>query len=555
MNNLPQELVDRISSYLDQHDLKSTLLISRQFQYAAEQYSGGFRNYVLTERNVDKFLNTYSAHRLRYLRYVHFATSFPALEPADDALPCRETTEELQLLDQEFTRQIRFLFWTLKTLERSSVYASRKIHLSIYTPTQAVNLDGICLHHNFVSWRVHLLSPMTLPSITSVRHLAIRNAEAPPYSKVPNPPLRKLDLRVLLDLLSKFPNLSSLQCQIGGDEWYNSFANIGLRHIARDCAGPRRDSRHAFGKALQAFPSLHHIELDFLHPLIIVDSIDQRRALPNLIKPAIYDPFSTSLRLLSYQLRTMKLRVVADTTLFWPTDNSTATPSWPNLESIHVMFHMATPSGSWYFRGLPGVGATEGFDVNADSYPPLSPTEDTILNDHCDDGTADGDSGDDRQLDIVQFRVDPNEEVIVPFLTAFAKAAASMPLLKDAALWTPLSFNVGDLQDEYEDFDASQVSRFLYGGLAWGFAYTKPGMEAFDSHTGENFSNSRQMWWRVAKWRPDPQLRHLFQKIGREHGEHLIEYWNSVYSGEGLEDREYFEEHGCFIEPPNALVA
>jgi len=80
-------------------------------------------------------------------------------------------------------------------------------------------------------------------------------------------------------------------------------------------------------------------------------------------------------------------------------------------------------------------------------------------------------------------------------------------------------------------------------------------MEAFDSHTGENFSKSRQMWWRVAKWRPDPQLHHLFQKIGKEHEEHLIEYWNSVYSGEGLEDREYFEEHGCFIEPPDASVA
>lgn len=186
----------------------------------------------------------------------------------------------------------------------------------------------------------------------------------------------------------------------------------------------------------------------------------------------------------------MKLRVVADTTLFWPTDSGLATPPWPNLESIHVMFHMATPSGSWYFRGLPGVGATEGFDVTTDSYPPLSPTEDTILNDYCDDGTADVDSGDDRELNIVQFRVDPNEEVLVPFLTVFAKAAASMPSLRDAALWTPLSFDVGDLQDEYKGFDASQVSRFLYGGLAWEVAYTKPSVEGFDSHTGENFSTA-----------------------------------------------------------------
>lgn len=65
------------------------------------------------------------------------------------------------------------------------------------------------------------------------------------------------------------------------------------------------------------------------------------------------------------------------------------------------MFHMASPSEYWYFRELSRVGATAGFDVTADLYPPLSPTEDTILNDYCEDGTTEGDSGDDSQLDIV----------------------------------------------------------------------------------------------------------------------------------------------------------
>lgn len=129
-----------------------------------------------------------------------------------------------------------------------------------------------------------------------MRHLTIRNAKDPPYSEVPNPSLRKLNLRILLDLSSKISNLEPLQCLVGGDGWCGGFENAGLRHIARDCAGARRDSRHDFGKALQALPALPHIELDFLHPLIIVDIIDQRRGVLNLTKPTIFNPFSTSLR-------------------------------------------------------------------------------------------------------------------------------------------------------------------------------------------------------------------------------------------------------------------
>lgn len=151
MNNLPQEPINCISSHLCRNNLKNTLLLSRQFQYAAEQYSGAFRDYVLTKINVSKLLGTYCGYRFRYLEYVYFATSFPALESADDVVPCRETVEELQLLDQEYTRQIRFLFWILKTLEWSSVYCPGNIHLSIHTPTRAVSLGDTCLHYNFTS--------------------------------------------------------------------------------------------------------------------------------------------------------------------------------------------------------------------------------------------------------------------------------------------------------------------------------------------------------------------------------------------------------------------
>ena len=49
----------------------------------------------------------------------------------------------------------------------------------------------------------------------------------------------------------------------------------------------------------------------------------------------------------------------------------------------------------------------------------------------------------------LQFGVVPNDEVLVPFLTAFAKAAIHMHQLKKAALWTQVPFDRFDLRKEY----------------------------------------------------------------------------------------------------------
>jgi hypothetical protein len=544
MNNLPQELVDRISSYLSREDLKNTLLLSLKFQHAAEQYSGSFSKFALTEDNADQFLIMYSGRHLRHLRDLEFRTELPALEwdeeaNKDDHPLFRDTSEDLDQMDQEFTRQIGLLFATLQKMETRAAtnYGPGRIKLTLYTPTRDVDRNWYSLHRSFTSWRIHLLSPETLPSLKCIRSINVEIGADIQICGEPDPPLRKLDLRVLLDLSNKLPNLDSLQCKIGGDEWHSGVETEAARYVTQDWEGPRRDSRHDFGKALGvvSLPCLRHVRLDFIYPICKSDWIDQRLAMPNLVRPEIYDPFSTSLRLLSYQLRTMSIRVVADETLFWPADNST--PSWPNLKSINVMFHMATPSGTWYFQGLPNVGATSGSDVNEDSYPPLIDNEKERK-------TAEEveylDWGDNRVT--AQFRVDPNNETLVPFLTAFAKATASMPSLKEFALWSPLLFCVDDL-DMYEDFDASAVSRFTEGELAWGIAYAKPGAEAFATDPGEDFCSIRQIWWRVAKWRPNPELHNLFQQIGCEaHGKDIQEYWDdNGYSGEGLVERDWFE--------------
>lgn len=63
--------------------------------------------------------------------------------------------------------------------------------------------------------------------------------------------------------------------------------------------------------------------------------------------------------------------------------------------------------------------------------------------------------------------VEPNNDTLVPFLTAFAKAAASMTRLREAALWSPLQFNPPNVE-EYADFDHHQVhtSAVMIAGIA-----------------------------------------------------------------------------------------
>lgn len=49
MDSFPQELIDRISSYLTNADLKHTLCLNRAFNQAAERSSGTFTSILLNE--------------------------------------------------------------------------------------------------------------------------------------------------------------------------------------------------------------------------------------------------------------------------------------------------------------------------------------------------------------------------------------------------------------------------------------------------------------------------------------------------------------------------
>ncbi|KAJ4312200.1 hypothetical protein N0V94_007569 [Neodidymelliopsis sp. IMI 364377] len=227
---------------------------------------------------------------------------------------------------------------------------------------------------------------------------------------------------------------------------------------------------------------------------------------------------------------------LADETLFWPADGST--PFWPKLESLSVMFHMVSPSGAWYFEGPIDVGAKEGFEIVETSYPLLENMDEDDKSDFDFDW---GFEWDDHRV-FAQYRVEPNNKTMVPFLTAFAKAAALMPSLKEVALWSPLMFGPDHVR-EYNSFDWEEVSHYTQGELAWGMSYAKPRTQAFNKAIGKDFAAFRQIWWYTGRWRPDLELLHLFQQIGfQEHGEQLSVYWGEEFTNPGLVERSDFED-------------
>ncbi|KAF2437308.1 hypothetical protein P171DRAFT_437726 [Karstenula rhodostoma CBS 690.94] len=562
MDTLPLELIERISSSLSLTDLKATLLLSRKFQHAAERYSGAFCNARLTSdlATTQKFFATYNSHRFLYLRSIFFDTWVPGIQSedetdeTDEALyqPCRDSEKVLQNMDEEFTKQINILFSILSTLESQvcAEYGPGNIHLTIYTPTRYL-CAGECYHRKFMSWRVHLLSPSTIPRLLSVRAFTLEvPADDISYPNEGGTFSCHVDYRILLDIARKCLNLDTLVCRLGGREWLGSFHSHAMRESCSDWAGPRRDSRHDFAKALhninEALPHLRYIQLNFLYPLRWVEEFDHHLALPDLVKPGLFDPFSSALRSLSYQLRTMDLRVVADETLFWPTGGSEDECVWPNMRKMNIMFNNSHPSGSWYFGGH--SSGTTGYEITPEHYPPLKQTHRDRANDK-DEETEYVSWGSGDAFSMRYTRVFPHDYSLVKFLEAFAKAAARMPLLSHFVVWTPINLDVDEFKDEYPDLDPKTVSKDATEHasleLAWGVAYTAPEAEHRVTWSRQHDKSVRNIWWKVGNWQPQPKLRLLFQKIGqREYIDGLREHWNNLETqNNSLDYRDSFKGH------------
>lgn len=295
---------------------------------------------------------------------------------------------------------------------------------------------------------------------------------------------RPVDLGAIAHLAVKFPSLEDIS-------W--DFQDNEKRYPAL-----RRSSRDNFASVLQShdFPALRTAWMNFYH----------RTPSNHLISPANlifppgqnFDSFSSSLRKISQTLTSLDLTGVVDPSLFWPHNSSSASqtaPVWPVLSKLIVRFDMTSPLGSWYFE-------SPSINLHHDTYPeapaeelPVYLSTDLPTHDPFDLSLERRIAGDEPQI---YFRTVPNPLTLPPLLTAFCKATAHMPSLREARLFS------------------SVVA--VINGYNWGVSYFAPGQTAnldnYDDVDGE--LKLRRLYWTVGDWRPDAELRTLLKGIGEE---------------------------------------
>lgn len=559
MASLPQELLERIVSFADCQTNANLLTVSRNFHVAVERVEFP-RSIDVNCRNLDKLLELYHGHRLALLRKVTFEVSFPELKHSPEApLACRETPEDLQAMDKDFTRQIKALFTALSALqERASSSESqlRKLSLEIQMARQTDDGNKWCNHRRFISWRLHLLDPDTLPALPSVHSFRFQAKSHAHYSPFDHQ-VRPVDLCAILAITAKLPNLEDLDLPYLYERPPSGHYYAICDHYDKPWPGPLRDARHDFARRIlsssssssssSAPPDLRTARLHFFEVQQFGPRFDQRcrrggkLLLPNLVHPLPADPLSAALRGFSQGLVELDLRATVDETLFWPSSSSTsaeavsagegrggegggeaaggkeeALPSWPRLKRMRVELNIARPDGSYWFRGRrnhrPGDDDDDdddntndrGYPIDAkDHYPPLGPDAadeewDREWNREWAPRSGCGRSGPMESVRDYVFRVVPAAEHVERLLTAFARAVRRMPVVREAEVFVVLT-KEGCRGAEDEDSDEWDSDFDEYGDgmdvFVWGVRYVV------------DDGGERRVEWRVGDgWRPGREV-------------------------------------------------
>jgi hypothetical protein len=507
MDRLPQEVIDRIASFTqrlpdqsgipwrERIGLRSTLpayaTISRSWKHAIERIV--FQEISLMSTKLDTFDAILRADRRRLLKTLILNVVLPTYD--EKACGRFEQAADEDANNESFTKAIEKLMAVLKSWEDDSVDSSLCFVLgNIYSPSDASEHDFETLQqqrfevdvgqrhdlfeHRYMRKRIRLLRSDSLPSLNRVTIASFSHSTIGRY----------LDMRAVVDLTAKFPNIESCDCELTDNE--------------RRYPDLRLTNRHSFASALSSltFPFLKTARLTFYHEY----SLNQRIKPANLLGDDTCDPLSTALRSFSQSqnLTPLILAGVFDSSLFWPPlqqPSNSPVPSWPNLKSLTVTFDITTPSGHWYFTDQSGSDPEDTPTLTTDdddsdysddsffirdeeSFDEFDPDEDARL------------SGD-APADI--FRNKPNPFRLKPLILAFAKALRQMPSLLTSTLTTgPLHGPDGNFQ-----FD---------------ICYYAPGQTAYYGDEDLDDQNFRRLYFEVGDWDPDEEVMEVLRKVGRD---------------------------------------
>jgi hypothetical protein len=512
MNNLPQELINRIVWFAERYpddkwhfahgqskrNLPSQFprlaILNHAWKQAIESIT--FHSLDIRGDKLETLNSIVTGHRRKYLSRLGFTALLP--EYSYEACGRVESPKEQHLNNEAFTKRICDLFAVLKEWEDDGLQTALALEIrSPFSPTDdrmsgpdydELNMD-IALGKRkdilYARWEDTVLyfhKPELLPVLRNVLDLRIHGNGS-----------RRLASRLAPDLATSLPNLESVDWtfpgydielpEVDSDSEYDYSDASSEPESFEGMIAPairRREDRTAFADALKntGMKPRSRVKISFYHsgPSGVPD---QRGTCPGVMPPGLtYDPFSSALRTFSQNATALDLDAQLDSTLFWPSpdEEKAAVPAWPHLKTLDVKISLVSPSGDWYFTGTP-----------------------------TDDLHGSGYSNSD-------FRAHPDPETFDPFLAALAKAVAKMPVLEHFMLTCELTAPTGKLH----------------------ISYDAPGIKSDWGGEGPGDIDHRRVYYACEAgkvWVPEPETREGLRGAGSEKfgGEVIEQFVGSLY--------------------------
>ncbi|KAK2767036.1 hypothetical protein FQN54_006354 [Arachnomyces sp. PD_36] len=495
--DISQEVVDIIISFIDPEDRPKYVTVSRQWQNTIEPQT--FKSVRVKSTELDYFARVYTPeHRRAVLGFIDYQIILPEY-------PLWKCTKLEKSKDQDanneaFTKAIVDLFSILNSWETADSAGNRggspiKLQMSVRSPTddpmKADRIDGDLGAFRWLDSVLKLLRPDDVKPVGRVTKLYWAECQEDDFPE--DPSMRDVDAAAIAAVATKLPKLEA--------------AVWSLRDREFPGTQPRYQQRHDFAHQLSAIESKHLKR--FVLCFLFNKPRNETFTIPSGLHPSDgpNDSLSVSLHKLSQapELEYLFLggheesNMVLSPSVFWPEDSS-STPLWPSLQTVHVNISNTTPSGSWYFTGdeedmeRPLSRDPSTTSPTAASETELSENSETYFADTYHHHHAAVSRGDYPEL---HFRTRLDSTMFNPLLKSIAKAVLRMPVLKrfNFAMMTP---------EETEPIE-------------WYFL--EKGVKSYESEN-PSLSETRRIMFvgGESEWSPDDELRSMWGEIVGEDG-------------------------------------
>jgi hypothetical protein len=372
MDRLPQELIDKIASYLDRYRdeeeekrkeydwigepkqsvqsssvLPDYATLSNQWRKAVETIT--FQSLIVGSDELNEFKSIVTDDRRRHVARLSYR-----LVPEDDeqARTIRDATseEKKSLFEKVINQPLSELFSILKAWEVEGIqtplhlrfstqhlflsYTDLDVESSCYDDTGTNHFGENMIGHKSKSLRPFQIGP--LPNLLNVKYLQIQ------YSCS-----RGLGPSIGPQIAALLPNLNGIEWTVPG---YHGSATR------------RRVYRASLLEALELLQSLHRLKEAYIAMALTYFEADTSPPQNSVILLGqSYDLLNSALRTFSQHLTVLDLCADVDATCFWPSGDepSPEIPLWPFLKTLDVSLSGKTPSCRVYFTDSLHANAVE----------------------------------------------------------------------------------------------------------------------------------------------------------------------------------------------------